>query len=289
MTDAADCAYSVRMDFTDADSTLGDALMRLPGIRAVAIGGSRASGMADAASDTDMYAFFEGAPPQREARARLLADIADSGFIASSDAFGPEDHLSIGHRDVEVVYLDLSELRHQVDIASTTGLMSDGFTTCFLYTVATCVTVDDDGSLRDLKERVSTYPAATRRRILIESPELLATFLSQMTMAYQRGDYEMVAHRRASIQATYFNMLFALNHRYHPGEKRLLEHTDRLEALPRDFTRRWRELQLVSVDAPEITTGTAGLVDELLALVRRDIIPIVSSSPRSHELNTLLD
>lgn len=167
--------------------------------------------------------------------------------------------------------------------------MSDGFTTCFLYTVATCVTVDDDGSLRDLKERVSTYPAATRRRILIESPELLETFLSQMTMAYQRGDYEMVAHRRASIQATYFNMLFALNHRYHPGEKRLLEHTSRLEALPRDFTRRWRELQPASVDAPEIVTRTAGLVDELLALVRRDIIPIASSSPRSHELNTLLD
>lgn len=260
-------AYSVSMDLTDADFSLADALMRIPGVRAVAVGGSRASGMADSTSDTDMYAFFEGAAPQREERARLLADIADSGTIVSSDAFGPEDHLSIGHHDIEVVYLDLSGLRHQIGIASTTGLMSDGFTTCFLYTVATCVAVDDDGGLHALKERVSAYPAATRRRILTESPELLATFLSQMRTAHQRGDYEMVAHRRASLQATYFNMLFALNHRYHPGEKRLLEHAGRLGALPRDFTGRWRELQLLSVDAPEIVTRTAQLVDELVALV----------------------
>lgn len=64
----------------------------------------------------------------------------------------------------------------------------------------------------------------------------------------------MVAHRRVSIQATYSNVIFTLNHRHHLGEKRLLEHADRLEALPRDFARCWRELQLASVDASETTT-----------------------------------
>ena len=48
------------MELTATDTALAEALMSLPGVCAVAIGGSRATGLADAASDTDAYALVSG-------------------------------------------------------------------------------------------------------------------------------------------------------------------------------------------------------------------------------------
>lgn len=257
------------MELVPSDVAVADALMTLPGVRAVAIGGSRASGLADAASDTDVYALVTGAVPAPADRAEVLRGTADDGRVEAQDAFGPEDHLVVGGRLTEVVYLRAEALAAQVDAATGEGLMSEGFTTCFLHTIATCVPVADDGSLASLRSRLATYPEPTRRRILAETPQVLRACLEQLARARQRGDVLMTAHRRASVQALWFNMLFALNRAYHPGEKRLLEHAARLEVVPADAVERWREAQLLRADDARLPQALAGLADDLLAMVRR--------------------
>lgn len=253
------------MDLTTGDQRLAAALGRLAGINAVAIGGSRASGLSDSRSDTDMYAFHRGALPTIEERQRALTPIIDSQ-LTSVDAFGPEDHFTVAGHDVEIVYLDLDELTAEVDRAHNPGLMSEGFTTCFLHTLATCVTAHDDGSLADIKARLRTYPAATRRRIITETPDLMDAFFDQLTKAQLRGDLTMVTHRRASIQAAWFNVLFALNNSYHPGEKRLLQHAESLPLRPSDIADRWRSAQLARADSPALDEELRSLTHDLFAL-----------------------
>ena len=50
------------MPAPSTDDQIAHALLRIPGVRAVLLGGSRATGVADAASDTDLYALRSGPP-----------------------------------------------------------------------------------------------------------------------------------------------------------------------------------------------------------------------------------
>lgn len=255
------------MELPTTDAALAEALMSLPGVRAVAIGGSRATGLADAGSDTDAYALVSGTLPAPEERARVLRSLADDGRIEAQDAFGPEDHLLVDGGLVEIVYLMVDALSEQVEAAFGEGLMSEGFTTCLLYTVATCVPLADDGALAALRSRLATYPEPTRRRILAGTPEILRACLAQLSTACERGDVLMATHRRASVQALWFNMLFALNRVYHPGEKRLHVHAASLDVLPSDAVERWRQAQLMRADDVDLPEALTGLTQDLLALV----------------------
>lgn len=49
------------------------------------------------------------------------------------------------------------------------------------------------------------------------------SFRNQIAKAVGRGDKVSVNHRLAAWLASYFDIVFALNHVLHPGEKRMLE------------------------------------------------------------------
>jgi hypothetical protein len=63
-----------------------------------------------------------------------------------------------------------------------------------------------------------------------------------------------------------FNMLFALNRRYHPGEKRLLLHAERCAIRPEQHTERWEHAAALHVDDGIMPEALAELVEELCGL-----------------------
>lgn len=144
------------------DAALATALIGLEGVVAVLLGGSRATGTADHASESDLYAFYRKPLPAARARAAALAGLADRAEIRVESAWGPEDHLSVGGRPVEVVYLDVDALVETVDVAFSEGLGDEGFATAFLHTVHAGVLLrDPDGVLTAVRERLATYPEPT--------------------------------------------------------------------------------------------------------------------------------
>lgn len=249
----------------DTDRALAAALLPLAGVAAVALGGSRASGLADAASDTDLYALCPTGVPDAAARVRALAPLADGGRVRRETAWGDEDHLHLDGRLVEIVYLDGSVL--DVERFYDPGAEPTGYTTAFLHTLAGAVGVaDPDGTLAALQERLRTFPEATRARILAQAPSELAGYLTQLRAAQSRGDWTSVTHRRAALQTAWFDLLFALNRRYHPGEKRLLPHAETCPRRPDALRARWTAAALAPADDPGLPDALAALVDDLLAL-----------------------
>lgn len=108
---------------TEADRALAAALIGLPSVRAVSLGGSRALGLADATSDTDLYAWFEAPLDAPALRQAAIAGLADGGAVALFDQFGPEDKFAIDGRLVEIVYLDLADINASIEAARPSGSM----------------------------------------------------------------------------------------------------------------------------------------------------------------------
>lgn len=240
--------------------------MTIPGVEAVAIGGSRAVGLADAASDTDAYAFYRGTPGSTELRHAALARVADAGQVKESVAFGLECHFSQQDLPVELVFLDLAEVEGLLDRAFGEGLDDDAYPTAFLYTIANCVPIADTGALARNKARLAAYPMATRSRLLSVLPEFLETYLDQIRGSQRRGDLPAVAHRVGHLVDTWFNLLFALNSQLQPGEKRLLVHAAKLPVQPARMVARWNEALELGCADPDLPGRLTGLVADLVEL-----------------------
>lgn len=255
-----------------AAAAVADAAMSIAGVVALTLGGSLASGLADAHSDVDMHVYWREPLAEDAERHAALARAADAGTaVASIREWGLEDHLTAGGRLVELVYVHLGDLRAMVDRAYGEGLGDEGFATALLYSVtAGPLLRDPSGELAALRARLAEYPEATRRRLLATMPGLLRAYLGQLRKAQSRGDLLFAQHRRYTLQMVYFNMLFALNRAYHPGEKRLLLHGERCPVRPAGQAARWVRAAQMPADAPALAELLAGLIDDLCALAQEN-------------------
>jgi hypothetical protein len=59
-------------------------------------------------------------------------------------------------------------------------------------------------------------------------------YLQQIRAAIARQDPVSLNHRVAAWLSSYFDILFAINGQFHPGEKRLLIYAEELTNLPRN-------------------------------------------------------
>jgi hypothetical protein len=242
----------------------------LAGFAAISLGGSAATGLADENSDLDLHVYWRAplaAPAERAAR---LARVADAGSVEVDILdWGREDHLRVGGHLVELVYVPLDELRVEVVQAYGEGLISEGYTTARLFYLANGRPLyDPAGELSMLRDRLlAEYPEPTRRLLLQYHPALLRTYLGHLRLAQTRGDLLMVQHRRYTVQMVFFNLLFALNRRYHPGEKRLLIHSQGCTLQPADLAARWSRVARLAADNPELAGALGSLVDDLCTLI----------------------
>lgn len=252
---------------TDFDRAVAAALSGLAGIRAVSLGGSRAVGLADRTSDTDLYAWYRGTLATAGLRQAALARLADDDEVMSLEVFGPEDHWHVAGELVEVVYLDLDEMEGQARRARSEGLGGEVCATAFLHTAYEGVPINDPyGELARLRADLATYPEATRTRQLAELPVMADEFASQLHKAQAREDWPMVTRRRAGLLDVTVSLMFALNRRYHPGEKRLLVHVEHCDVRPELLGQRLRAACLADPDDPALATRFIGLIAEVVAL-----------------------
>jgi hypothetical protein len=249
-----------------------------PEVRAVALGGPRVSKFTEADSDLDLYVYLER-PRPIEARRRIATRSArrsevgnqfwESGDEWIDDASGLQ--LDVMFRDTGWIEEELNRnlVHHQAAV---------GYSTCFWDNVrASIVLHDPSGWFAGLRSRANQpYPDELRQAIIDKNHPILRSTISsyrtQIARALDRGDIVSVNHRVAALLASYFDILFALNRRTHPGEKRLLAHARaNCSQLPENFESQISQLvksTRSAAGAAVTLTAIDALVDDLDTLLR---------------------
>lgn len=216
--------------------SVADRWVRLPGVRAVALGGSLGRAVLGAPEringqpgDIDLYVYTDDPPSLafRMDAIRLLTGRAielDRQFWETDDAWidGTTGVL------IEAMYRNPGWIEQELDRVFVHHQASIGYTPSVADNVHDSVALADPaGWYAALQKRTNEpYPPALRDAIVAKNHPILrdihASYRAQIGSAIRHDDLNAVAHRLTALLASFWDVLFAINLALHPGEKRLV-------------------------------------------------------------------
>lgn len=212
-------------------------------VKAIAIGGSSSAKTNDKSSDIDIYVFVEKDIPVIE-RENIIKNFSEK-YEVGAEYFGAGDEFLDKETNTvfDMMYWNTKWFEDIVDNVWVKHYPSNGYTTCFLYTLDICkIVYDPTGWLQGLKDKINTeYPEELQKNIIHRNMMLLkgkpfASYYEQIEKGIARHDLNSVNHRIAAFLASYFDIIFAKNKLLHPGEKRLVQYAKQhCKILPKDF------------------------------------------------------
>jgi predicted nucleotidyltransferase len=234
---------------------LVEELSRVPGVHAIALGGSRARGAAGMHSDYDIGLYYQpGEPFDVALLQRVVAGLQDSGGVANLTAIGEWGRwingggwLTIDGTRVDLLYRDLQLVRAVISDCRAGRIeqhYQPGHPHAFVSSIYMGevaygrVLWDPAGSLAALKQLTEPYPSPL-------ADALVETFLWEAEFALQnarhgRGleDIAYVAGCAFRCIACLCQVLFAVNRVYLLNEKGAVAATAQLARRPDEFASR---------------------------------------------------
>ncbi|HYC64042.1 MAG TPA: nucleotidyltransferase domain-containing protein, partial [Reyranellaceae bacterium] len=222
------------------------ALSGVPGVKAIALGGSRAAGTATPESDYDIGLYYEVATPIDTAAlgrmAQVLDDRGPAAEVTPLGGWGPwidgGGWLLVGGVHVDLLYRDLGRVAAAIDDAHAGKVerhYQPGHPHAFLPTIymgevaRAQILHDPAGALAALQARCAPYPAALGRA-LRERFEWEAQFaLDNARKSLPRHDVNYLAGCAFRAIACLCQTLFALNGVYLMNEKGAVARVRELE------------------------------------------------------------
>lgn len=274
----------------------GDALIRelvalfaaLPQVEAVALGGSRASGRVDAASDFDVYVCTNDVVPL-ETRREFVRQLGRASVDnLGHDYFGGGDEWLDAQTGAhfDVMYFGLEWLKEQVERPLVHHQPSLGYSTAFAYTVSRARIVHDPDETFAALQAVTQgpYPDALREAVVRYNHPMLrgtiSSYWAQLEKAAARHDIMSLNHRLAALLASYFDIIFAVNRALHPGEKRLVATAlETCPNLPENFESDVTETLRAVGDGARLLPALTRLLNALDGWLVRDGFDVTASRP----------
>jgi catechol 2,3-dioxygenase-like lactoylglutathione lyase family enzyme len=213
---------------------LTTAFGELPHVIAVALAGSRGAATSDVDSDIDLYVYTLRGVPLEFRRSLLGIDAEiDNRFWEPGDEWTDPStgaHFDIMYRSPEWMegQLDRALVRHEAAL---------GYTTCFCFNLAYSEALfDPRGWYAELQKRLrAPYPEGLVRAVVMKNWPVLrrnhSSYKRQIELALKRSDAVSLQHRVTALLASFFDIWFAVERQFHPGEKRLLSHLPQRWAL----------------------------------------------------------
>lgn len=244
---------------------------KFPQVKAIALGGSSSANTSDASSDIDVYVFVTDNIPI-ESREEIVKKLS-SNYEVGGEYFGSGDEFFVNklNKQLDVMFWNVNWFENIITDVWEKFYPSNGYTTCFLYTLNICnIIYDTNNWLQNLKNKINTeYPKQLQENIIHRNLMLLkdkpfASYYEQIKKAVQRNDAVSVNHRISAFLASYFDIIFALNKLLHPGEKRLVEYCKKnCVILPEKFEENINNLLI------QPNNETLNILDEMIENLKK--------------------
>ncbi len=227
-------------------------LSNVPGVEAVVLGGSYASGTQHSASDLDIgLYYFEAQPFPLDEIRRVAQSISRPGSTPTVTGFyewgawvnggawietqtGKVDFLyrNINHVQKTIQEAQEGIVRHDYDQQPTHGFYSVGY----LAETQICVPLyDPEARIAALKKQVETYPPKLKQKIIADSLWSVEFTLKFARSFSEKGDVYNTAGCLTRAAAHLTQALFALNETYFISDKRVIETLAAFKALPAGY------------------------------------------------------
>ncbi len=200
----------------------------LPQVVAVALGGSRTSGVSNETSDFDIFVYV-AQDILVDVRETIAQEFAERIEI-NNQFWEPGDEWidTSSGCGIDVMYRTPQWIEEQLDRVLVHHQASIGYSTCFWWNVLTSAPLYDPKSwFKQLQEKANQpYPEPLKKAIVAKNYPILrrniSSYTHQIELAISRQDSVSIIHRTAALLASYFDIIFAINSVPHPGEKRLI-------------------------------------------------------------------
>ena len=215
---------------------------KLDSVHAVVQAGSRTSMQDDELSDYDIYIYSDKEIPL-DFRTELAKNYTDDFEIDNRYFETGDEWILKDGNEMDFMFRSKSWIQDCINNVYIKHYAANGYTTCFLHNIATSkILYDKNNWFADLQKQISYgYPQELRDNIIKRNMMLLkdkknASYLEQIKLAVKRSDLVSINHRITAFLASYFDVLFAANEIFHPGEKRLIKYAKQhCRFLPENF------------------------------------------------------
>jgi hypothetical protein len=212
---------------------IADLFAPLTNVEAVALAGSRGrkTNTPDDESDIDLYVYTSGKIPLETRLSIVERSGGASRLNLDMNFWGPDDEWfnAPSGIEVDIIYFDKNWMEEQIRRVVELHIPSLGYTTCLWYTLSNSTIFSDQNAWFSSLQNAcpQAYPEELRHNIISHNHPVLRGIIPayrvQIEKAIKRSDQISINHRLAGLFASYFDILFALNRKLHPGEKRLVE------------------------------------------------------------------
>lgn len=216
---------------------------KIDSVYAVVLAGSRTAMQSDENSDYDIYV-YTNKEISIEFRTELAKKYAND-YEINNQYFetGDEWTLKDGKTCFDFMLRCPNWISDTVENIWVKHHASLGYTTCFMHNIISSkILYDKNDWFLNLQNKLKTpYPVGLKNNIIKKNLPLLkdkpnGSYLAQIELAVKREDAVSVNHRISAFLASYFDIIMAVNEKFHPGEKRLLSFSKKnCSKLPEDF------------------------------------------------------
>jgi hypothetical protein len=248
---------------------IASAFGSIRGVEAVAWCGSAAMGVADAHSDFDFYV-YTNAPVSLESRRELILERSQHSQLNNTFWELEDEWVDREGRRFNAMYRSCDFVLGEIAARLERYSADLGYTTAYCFSVANGFILHDPRQwLSTVQQRLGQpFPEPLIRSIVTKNRPVLgrgmqSCYLAQMKAAIARDDLISLNHRVAVWIASYTDILFAVNRRYHPGEKRLLKYMQGLPARPENAV---EDIQRLCTLAGSLSSP---IVEQVSALLER--------------------
>jgi predicted nucleotidyltransferase len=254
-------------------------LSEIPGMAAIVLGGSYASGTHHATSDLDIGLYYFEANPFSISAIQQIADSVSANSPATVTGFydwgawvngGAWIHTP--HGKVDFLYRNLDQVRRTIAEAHQGITHHDygqqptyGFySVIYLAETQICIPLyDPDRLIAELQRQVATYPPRLKQKVIADS-----LWAAEFTLLHARsfaaqGDIYNTVGCLARVASNLTQALFALNERYFIRDKQVMHTVASFPRLPAGYIQQINQILACPGSTVQALTQTVSDLEQL--------------------------